>query len=44
MDSNIMSILGTLMSEIADVKAVVTGHSHKLDDLSYQVAQHNDKF
>ena len=44
MDSNIMSILGTLMSELADVKAVVTGHSHKLDDLSYQVAQHNDKF
>lgn len=26
MDSNVMSILGTLMSEIAEVKAVVTGH------------------
>lgn len=44
MDSNVMSILGTLMSEIAEVKAVITGHGHKLDDLSYQVAQQNDKF
>lgn len=44
MDSNVMSILGTLMSEIAEVKAVVTGHGRTLNDLSYQVAQQNYKF